>query len=42
MRTDMLRYADDVASRFGLTPTQARLLESEQAALLEQDAAADV
>ena len=42
LRPDMLRYADDVASRFGLTPTQARLLESEQAALLEQDAAADV
>jgi UV DNA damage endonuclease len=42
LRPDMLRYADDVASRFGLTPTQARLLESEQATLLEQDAAADV
>ena len=41
LRPDMLRYADDVASRFGLTPTQTRLLESEQAALLEQDPAAD-
>ena len=41
LRPDMLRYADDVASRFGLTPTQAQLLESEQAALLEQDPAAD-
>ncbi len=39
LRPDLLRYADDVASRFGLTPTQAELLASEQAALLEEDAA---
>jgi UV DNA damage endonuclease len=39
LRPDMLRYADDVASRFGLAPTQAQLLESEEAALLEEEAA---
>ena len=39
LRPDMVRYAEDVASRFGLAPTEAQLLESEQAALLEQDAA---
>ena len=38
LRPDMLRYADDVASRFGLTPTQAHVLEIEEAAVLEQDA----
>jgi UV DNA damage endonuclease len=39
LRPDMLRYADDVASPFGLTATQAPVLESEQAALLEEQAA---
>lgn len=39
LRPDMLRYADDVASRFGLTRTQAQRMESEEAALLERDAA---
>ena len=39
LRPDMLRYADDVASRFGLAPTQTQLLESEEAALLEEEAA---
>ena len=41
LRPDMLRYADDVAAQFGLTPTQAQVLESEQAALLEEDATSD-
>lgn len=40
LRPDMLRYADDVAARFGLTPTQAPLLEHEQAGLLQEQAAA--
>jgi UV DNA damage endonuclease len=39
LRPDMLRYAEDVAARFGLAPTQAQLLASEQAALLQEDAA---
>jgi UV DNA damage endonuclease len=39
LRPDMLRYAEDVASRFGLAPTQTQALESEEAALLERDAA---
>lgn len=39
LRPDMLRYADDVAPRFGLTPTRAPSLEREEAALLEEDAA---
>jgi UV DNA damage endonuclease len=39
LRPDMLRYADDVASRFGLAPSQAELLGTEEAALLERDAA---
>ena len=39
LRPDLLRYAEDVAARFGLTPTEAKLLASEQAALLEEDAA---
>jgi UV DNA damage endonuclease len=42
LRPDMLRYAEDVASRFGLTPTQAPILESEQADLLEDQAASGV
>jgi UV DNA damage endonuclease len=41
LRPDMLRYAEDVASRFGLSPPQAPALESEQAAFLEEQAAAD-
>ena len=40
LRPDMVRYAEDVASLFGLTPTEAQRLEREEAALLEQDAAA--
>jgi UV DNA damage endonuclease len=40
LRPDLLRYADDVAARFGLTPTEAPLLESEQAGVLEEQAAA--
>jgi UV DNA damage endonuclease len=38
LRSDMLRYADDVAARFGLAPTEAPAFASEEAALLEQDA----
>jgi UV DNA damage endonuclease len=40
LRPDLLRYADDVAARFGLTPMEAPLLESEEAGLLEEQAAA--
>jgi UV DNA damage endonuclease len=40
LRPDLLRYAADVAARFGLTPTVAPLLESEQAGLLVEQAAA--
>jgi UV DNA damage endonuclease len=40
LRSDMLRYADDVASRFGLTRTQAQRVEGDEAASLELDAAA--
>ena len=36
LRLDMLRYADDVASRFGLGPTEAPALASEAAELLER------
>jgi UV DNA damage endonuclease len=32
LRPDMLRYADDVASRFGLAPTEAQGVEAEEAA----------
>ena len=39
LRPDLLRYAEDVAERFGLTPTEAPLLESEQAELLEEPVA---
>ena len=38
LRPDMLRYAEDVASRFGLTPSTAPFLDIEEAALLEEDA----
>ena len=38
LRSDMLRYAGDVASRFGLTPMEAQALATEEAALLEPDA----
>jgi UV DNA damage endonuclease len=39
LRPDMLRYAGDVASRFGLTQTEAQDLEAEEAALFQRDAA---
>ena len=37
LRPDMLRYAPDVAARFGLTLEEAPLLEAEGAALLETE-----
>jgi UV DNA damage endonuclease len=35
LRSDMLRYADDVASRFGLAPPEAQTFAREEATLLE-------
>jgi UV DNA damage endonuclease len=35
LRLDLLRYAPDVAARFGLSASEAALLEEEEAALLE-------
>jgi UV DNA damage endonuclease len=35
LRPDLLRYAPDVAARFGLTPADAPLLEAEEASLEE-------
>lgn len=37
LRPDMLRYAPDVAARFGLKPAQADSLQEEEAGLLEQE-----
>jgi UV DNA damage endonuclease len=37
LRPDMLRYAPDVAARFGLKPAQAEGLLEEESALLEQE-----
>ena len=37
LRPDLLRYAPDVAARFGLTASEAPLLEQEEAALLEAE-----
>lgn len=37
LRPDLLRYAPDVAARFGLEPAQARRLKEEEAALLESE-----
>ncbi|MBA3520171.1 MAG: UV DNA damage repair endonuclease UvsE [Rhizobiales bacterium] len=42
LRPDMLRYAPDVASRFGLSAEEGRVLEAEQAALLERENGAPV
>jgi UV DNA damage endonuclease len=39
LRPDLLRYAEDLAARFGLTLIEAPLLESEQAQLLEEPVA---
>lgn len=36
LRPDMLRYAPDVAARFGLTPSETGRLGAEEAALLQQ------
>jgi UV DNA damage endonuclease len=38
LRPDLLRYAPDVARRFGLNPAEAPVLEAEEDALLEEDA----
>ena len=37
LRPDMLRYAPDVAARFGLSASESRSLEREEAALLEKN-----
>jgi len=37
LRPDLLRYAPDVAARFGLTASEAPLLEQEEASLLEAE-----
>jgi UV DNA damage endonuclease len=37
LRSDLLRYAPDVAARFGLAPSEAERLRKEEAALLEQE-----
>lgn len=37
LRPDMLRYAPDVAARFGIFPEKRELLESEEEALLEKE-----
>jgi UV DNA damage endonuclease len=37
LRPDLLRYAPDVAARFGLSTAEAALLEQEEAALLETE-----
>ncbi|MBL0406229.1 UV DNA damage repair endonuclease UvsE [Microvirga aerilata] len=37
LRPDLLRYAPDVAARFGLSASEAPLLEQEEAALLQTD-----
>ncbi len=37
LRPDLLRYAPDVAARFGLEPTEREMLESEEAALLVEE-----
>lgn len=38
LRPDLLRYAPDVAARFGLSSAEQAALEAEQAALMEQEA----
>jgi len=38
LRPDLLRYAPDVAARFGLSTAEQAALEAEQAALMEQEA----
>jgi UV DNA damage endonuclease len=37
LRPDLLRYAPDVAARFGLTASDAPLLEAEEASLETQE-----
>ncbi|TCM53162.1 hypothetical protein C8J36_107124 [Rhizobium sp. PP-F2F-G48] len=36
LRPDLLRYAPDVAARFGLTPSDAETFEAEENAVLEE------
>ncbi|MFC7554840.1 hypothetical protein ACFQU7_25425 [Pseudoroseomonas wenyumeiae] len=38
LRPDLLRYAPDVASRFGLQPSSVIALEAEEDAVLEEEA----
>jgi UV DNA damage endonuclease len=37
LRPDLLRYAPDVAARFGLSPDKQDLLQSEESAILKTD-----
>ena len=37
LRPDLLRYAPDVAARFGLSASEAPLLEQEEATLLQTE-----
>jgi len=39
LRPDLLRYAPDVAARFGLSPDKQAALEQEEAAVIEEEAA---
>ena len=39
LRPDLLRYAPDVALRFGLEPQQQAVLEGEEDEVLEEEAA---
>lgn len=41
LRPDLLRYAPDVAARFGLFPEKSELLEAEEAELIEAEAASE-
>jgi UV DNA damage endonuclease len=41
LRPDLLRYAPDVAARFGIFPEKEELLEAEESALLETEAAGE-
>jgi len=38
LRPDLLRYAPDVAARFGLSPDKQAALEQEEAAVIEEAA----
>ncbi|WP_200943898.1 hypothetical protein [Rhizobium sp. Leaf371] len=36
LRPDLLRYAPDLAARFGMTPSDAQTFETEERAVLER------